>query len=268
MERDFRVCLVKASLLWSLAFLVLKGASSADAQKCEISCRLGDGPKDEETVDPDSIIPSHCSIKNGRNISRNTTWKEVNDKLTLKPGLQCLVLKSGNSVKRIFFARKLLVAKQCLNTLESPAVAEEPAKSQAKSRNTVRPICFVAFYVLKVSAVRGQPSWALNSLLWKAITFLCGHSLLHDVVSPLCDVLSSICDVVLSLCDVVSPLRGVVSPLRDVVLPLCDVVSPLRDVVLPLCDVVSSLRDVVLPLCDVVSPLRDVVLSLCDVVSP
>ena len=82
------------------------GASSADEQKCEISCRLGDGPKDEDTVDPDSIIPSHCSIKNGGNISRNTTWIEVNDKLTLKPGLQCLVLKSGNSVKRIFFASK------------------------------------------------------------------------------------------------------------------------------------------------------------------
>ena len=85
------------------------GASSADEQKCEISCRLGDGPKDEDTVDPDSIIPSHCSIKNGGNISRNTTWKEVNDKLTLKPGLQCLVLKSGNSVKRIFFASKCCV---------------------------------------------------------------------------------------------------------------------------------------------------------------
>ena len=42
------------------------------------------------------------------------------------------------------------------------------------------------------------------TLLWKAITFLCGHSLLHDVVSPLCDV-------VFSLCDLVSPLRDVVS---------------------------------------------------------
>ena len=63
-------------------------------------------------------------------------------------------------------------------------------------------------------------------ILWKAITFLCGHSLLHDVDSPLCDVVSS--------------LRGVVSPLRTVVLPLCDVVSPLRGVVLSLCDVVSS----------------------------
>ena len=37
------------------------------------------------------------------------TWKEVNDKLTLKPGLQCLVLKTGNSMKRIFFASKCCV---------------------------------------------------------------------------------------------------------------------------------------------------------------
>ncbi|KAK2561257.1 Toll-like receptor 6 [Acropora cervicornis] len=109
MRKDFRVCLVKAYLLWSLTFLVLKGVSSADEPKCEISCRVGDGPKDEETVDPDSIIPSHCSIKNGRNISQNMTWKEVNDKITHKPGLQCLVLKSGNSVKRIFFASPLTV---------------------------------------------------------------------------------------------------------------------------------------------------------------
>ena len=43
-----------------------------------------------------------------------------------------------------------------------------------------------------------------NGAVWKAITFLCGHSLLHDVVSPLCDVVSA-------LCDVVSPLRDVVS---------------------------------------------------------
>ena len=88
---------------------VFTGVSSADEPKCEISCRVGDGPKDEETVDPDSIIPSHCSIKTGRNIGRNMTWKEVNDKLTHKPGLQCLVLKSGNSVKRIFFASKCCV---------------------------------------------------------------------------------------------------------------------------------------------------------------
>ncbi|XP_044179110.1 hemicentin-1-like [Acropora millepora] len=104
-------------MIWMLVsildanFLFLTGASSADEPKCEISCRLGDGPKDEDTVDPDSIIPSHCSIKNGRSISRNTTWKEVNDKLTLKPGLQCLVLKSGNSVKRIFFASPLTVTR-------------------------------------------------------------------------------------------------------------------------------------------------------------
>ncbi|XP_044179199.1 uncharacterized protein LOC114952530 [Acropora millepora] len=111
MRKDFRVCLVKASLLWSLAFLVLKGVSSADEPKCEISCIVGDGPKDEETVDPDSIIPSHCSINSGRNISRNMTWKEVNDKLTLKPGLQCLVLKSGNSEKRIYSASPLTVTR-------------------------------------------------------------------------------------------------------------------------------------------------------------
>ena len=83
---------------------------STDEPKCEISCRVGDGPKDEETVDPDSIIPSHCSIKNGRNISRNMTWKEVNDKLTHKPGLQCLVLKPGNSEKRVYFASKCCVS--------------------------------------------------------------------------------------------------------------------------------------------------------------
>ena len=76
--------------------------------------------------------------------------------------------------------------------------------------------------------------------VWKAITFLCGHSLLHDVVSPLCDA---------------------VSPLRDVVSSLYEGVSPLRDVVLSLCAVVSSLCDVVLQLCDVVAPLRGVVLS-------
>ncbi|XP_044179207.1 toll-like receptor 6 [Acropora millepora] len=110
MWKDFRVCLVKASLLWSLV-LVLKGASSADEPKCEISCRLGDGPKDEETVDPDSITPSRCSIKKGGNISRNMTWKEVNEKLTPKPGLQCLVLKRGNSEKRIYFASPLTVTR-------------------------------------------------------------------------------------------------------------------------------------------------------------
>ena len=86
--------------------IVFTGASSANEPKCEISCRVGDGPKDEETVDPDSFIPSHCSIKIGGNISRNMTWKEVNDKITPKPGVQCLVLKTGNSEKRIYFASK------------------------------------------------------------------------------------------------------------------------------------------------------------------
>ena len=52
-----------------------------------------------------------------------------------------------------------------------------------------------------------------NGAVWKAITFLCGHSLLRDVVLSLCVVVSPLCDVVLSLCDVVSPLRGVVSSL-------------------------------------------------------
>ena len=37
------------------------------------------------------------------------TWKEVNNKLTPKPGLQCLVLKRGNSEKRIYFASKCCV---------------------------------------------------------------------------------------------------------------------------------------------------------------
>ena len=37
------------------------------------------------------------------------TWKEVNDKLTLKPGVQCLLLKTGNSLKRIFFASKCCI---------------------------------------------------------------------------------------------------------------------------------------------------------------
>ncbi|XP_015760921.1 PREDICTED: uncharacterized protein LOC107340085 isoform X2 [Acropora digitifera] len=111
MWKDFGVCLVKASLLWSLVFLVLKGASSADEPKCEISCRLGDSPKDEVTVDPNSTIPSHCSIKIGGNISRNMTWKEVNERLTPKPGLQCLVLKRGNSEKRIYFSSPLTVTR-------------------------------------------------------------------------------------------------------------------------------------------------------------
>ena len=34
------------------------------------------------------------------------TWKEVNGNLTLKPGVQCLVLKTGNSEKSIYFASK------------------------------------------------------------------------------------------------------------------------------------------------------------------
>ncbi|XP_015754278.1 PREDICTED: uncharacterized protein LOC107333928 [Acropora digitifera] len=109
MQKDLRVCLVRASLLLFLAFLVLEGASYD--RECEISCRLGDGPKDEETVDPDSIIPSHCSVKNGGNIRRTMTWKEVNDKITPEPGEQCLVLKTGNSEKRIYFASPVTVTR-------------------------------------------------------------------------------------------------------------------------------------------------------------
>ena len=41
----------------------------------------------------------------------------------------------------------------------------------------------------------------MDLFIWKAITFLCSHWSLRDVVS-------SLCDVVLSLCCVVSPLRG------------------------------------------------------------
>jgi len=97
-------CLSTTIEIDKIFFFVFTGAPKEP--NCEISCRSGNGPKDEETVDPDSIPPFNCSIKNGGYISRNMTWKEVNDKLTDKPGLQCLVLKSGNSVKRIFFASK------------------------------------------------------------------------------------------------------------------------------------------------------------------
>ena len=103
-------CLLAIKREKRISNFVFTGASSANEPKCEISCMLGDRPKDEETVDPDSIIPSHCSIKNGRNISRNMTWKGVNDKITPKPGVECLVLKTGNSEKRIYFASKCCVS--------------------------------------------------------------------------------------------------------------------------------------------------------------
>ena len=38
------------------------------------------------------------------------TWKEVNDNITLKAGLQCLVLKTANSEKRIYFASRCYVS--------------------------------------------------------------------------------------------------------------------------------------------------------------
>ena len=53
-------------------------------------------------------------------MSRNMIWKEVNDKITPKPGEQCLVLKTGNSEKRIYFASKFdngaYVPASCRNT--------------------------------------------------------------------------------------------------------------------------------------------------------
>ncbi|XP_067020451.1 uncharacterized protein [Acropora muricata] len=134
MEKGFRVCLVKASLLWSLAFLMLKGASSTDEPKCEISCRSGDGPRDEVTVDPNSIFPYHCSIKNGSNISRNMTWKEVNDKITSKAGLQCLVLKRGNSEKRIYLASPLTVTRSGSPVFISENHTSQPVKCTFKGR--------------------------------------------------------------------------------------------------------------------------------------
>ena len=76
---------------------------------------------------------------------------------------------------------------------------------------------------------RGEPFSLLTMInhgqVWKAITFLCAHSLLHDVVSSFCDVVSPLRDVISSLYDGVSPLRDVVLSLCDVVLSLCDVVS-------------------------------------------
>lgn len=104
-------CLLAIKRDKGISNFVFIGASSADEQRCEISCRLGDGPKDEETVDPDSIPPSHCSIKDSGNVSRIMTWKEVNDKITPKPGVQCLVLKTGSSEKRIYFASPLTVTR-------------------------------------------------------------------------------------------------------------------------------------------------------------
>ena len=38
------------------------------------------------------------------------TWKGVNDKITPKRGVQCLVLETGNSQKRIYFASKCSVS--------------------------------------------------------------------------------------------------------------------------------------------------------------
>ena len=44
-------------------------------------------------------------------------------------------------------------------------------------------------------------SCRFNALVWKAITFLCGHSLLHDVVSPLCGFIIMWCGFTIMWCD-------------------------------------------------------------------
>ena len=62
---------------------------------------LKDCPKNEETVDPNSIVPFNCSIKSGGTSNQNTTWKQVYDLETPKT---CLVLKTGNSKTRIYLA--------------------------------------------------------------------------------------------------------------------------------------------------------------------
>ena len=58
-------------------------------------------PKNEETVNPNSIVPFNCSIKSGGTSNQNTTWKQVHDLETPK---KCLVLKTGNSETRIYLA--------------------------------------------------------------------------------------------------------------------------------------------------------------------
>ncbi|XP_067020454.1 uncharacterized protein [Acropora muricata] len=79
-------------------------ASSASYPQCHIMGELRDCPKNEETVDPNSIVPFNCSIKSGGTSNQNTTWKQVYDLETPK---KCLVLKTGNSKTRIYLAREL-----------------------------------------------------------------------------------------------------------------------------------------------------------------
>lgn len=95
---------MKSFLLCSLTNLILEGTSRANGLECVIVGKLSNCPKDEETVDPKSNPPLDCSIQLGGTITKNTTWKQVDNEVTPK---ECLVLKTGNSEKRIYLASAL-----------------------------------------------------------------------------------------------------------------------------------------------------------------
>ena len=82
-------------------FSFVLDASSASYPQCHIMGKLADCPKNEETVDPNSIVPVNCSIKSGGTSNQNTTWRRVYDLETPK---KCLVLKTENSETRIYLA--------------------------------------------------------------------------------------------------------------------------------------------------------------------
>ncbi|XP_074623522.1 uncharacterized protein LOC141881639 isoform X2 [Acropora palmata] len=104
MLKDVKAHLAKVHLLFCLTSVSLKDASSASYPQCHIMGKLTACPKNEETVDSNSIIPFNCSIKSGGTSNQNTTWKQVYDLETPK---KCLVLKTGNSETRIYLAREL-----------------------------------------------------------------------------------------------------------------------------------------------------------------
>ncbi|XP_068691161.1 uncharacterized protein [Montipora foliosa] len=104
MQKNFKICLVKSFLLCSLTNLILEGTSPANGLECVILGKLSNCPKDEETVDPKSNPPLDCSIQLGGTITKNTTWKQVDNEVTPK---ECLVLRTGNSEKRIYLASAL-----------------------------------------------------------------------------------------------------------------------------------------------------------------
>ncbi|XP_068737080.1 uncharacterized protein [Montipora capricornis] len=104
MQKNFKICLVKSFLLCSLTNLILEGTSPANGLECVIVGKLSNCPKDEETVDPKSNPPLDCSIQLGGTITKNTTWKQVDNEVTPK---ECLVLRTGNSEKRIYLASAL-----------------------------------------------------------------------------------------------------------------------------------------------------------------